>query len=126
MPSTTPPQRVLDVLLRTIERQVPKRLQIHLILDSYTTHKHPNVNAWLAKHPRFHLHFTPTSSSWLNMIEEFFSKLTNKATRRGAFGSVPDLIAAIDAYLKAHNTNPAPFTWTKPPTKSRRKSNADA
>jgi transposase len=99
--------------LRTIDRAVPKGLQIHLILDNYATHKHPSVKAWLAKHPRFHLHFTPTSSSWVNMVEGFFSKLTNKAIRRGAFGSVPELIAAIDAYLNAHNTNPTPFTWTK-------------
>jgi transposase len=99
--------------LRTIDRTVPKRLQIHLILDNYATHKHPTVKAWLAKHPRFHLHFTPTSSSWVNMVEGFFSQLTNKAIRRGAFASVPDLIAAIDAYLTATNTNPTPFTWTK-------------
>jgi transposase len=99
--------------LRTIDRTVPKRLQVHLILDNYATHKHPNVKAWLAKHPRFHLHFTPTSSSWLNMVEGFFAQLTNKALRRGAFASVPDLIAAIDAYLTANNTNPTPFTWTK-------------
>jgi transposase len=97
--------------LRTIDRTVPKGLQIHLILDNYATH--PNVKAWLAKHPRFHLHFTPTSSSWVNIVEGFFSQLTNKAIRRGAFASVPDLIAAIDAYPTAHNTNPTPFTWTK-------------
>jgi transposase len=99
--------------LRTIDRTAPKGLDVHLILDNYATHKHPNVKKWLAKHPRFHLHFTPTSSSWLNMIEGFFAKLTNKAIRRGAFASVPDLIAAIDAYLAATNTNPRPFTWTK-------------
>ena len=99
--------------LKTIDREVPKGLPIHLILDNYATHKHPSVKAWLAKHPRFHLHFTPTSSSWLNMIESFFAQLTNKAIRRGAFGSVPDLIAAIDAYLAANNANPTPFTWTK-------------
>jgi transposase len=99
--------------LKTIDREVPKGLEIHLILDNYATHTHPNVTAWLAKHPRFHLHFTPTSSSWLNMIESFFAKLTNKAIRRGAFGSVPDLIAAIDAYLEATNSNPTPFIWTK-------------
>ena len=98
--------------LRTIDRQVPKGMEIHLILDNYATHKHPNVKAWLAKHPRFRLHFTPTSSSWLNMIEGFFAQLTNKAIRRGAFASVPDLIAAIDAYLTATNTSPTPFTWT--------------
>jgi transposase len=99
--------------LRTIDRQVPNGLQIHLILDNYATHKHPTVNAWLTKHPRFHLHFTPTSSSWVNMVEGFFSKLTNKAIRRGTFASLPDLIAAIDAYLTANNTSPTPFTWTK-------------
>jgi transposase len=99
--------------LKTIDREVAPSLQIHLILDNYATHKHPHVTAWLQKHPRFHLHFTPTSSSWLNMVEGFFSQLTNKAIRRGAFASVPDLIAAIDAYLDAHNSNPAPFVWTK-------------
>jgi transposase len=98
--------------LRTIDREVPKRLQIHLILDNYATHNHPNVKKWLAKHPRFHLHFTPTSSSWLNLVERFFGKLTDKALRRGVFHSVPDLIAAIDAYLHANNTNPTPFVWT--------------
>jgi transposase len=98
--------------LRTIDRQVPKGLQIHLILDNYAAHKHPKVQAWLAKHPRFHLHFTPTSSSWLNLVEIFFGKLTDKAIRRGVFNSVPDLIAAIDAYLTANNKNPEPFVWT--------------
>jgi len=98
--------------LKTIDRQVAKSLQIHLILDSYATHTHPNVTAWLEKHPRFRLHFTPTSSSWVNMVEGFFSQLSNKAIRRGGFASVPDLIAAIDAYLAANNTNPTPFIWT--------------
>jgi transposase len=98
--------------LKTIDRAVPKRLQIHLILDNYATHKHPDVQAWLAKHKRFHLHFTPTSSSWLNLVERFFGKLTDKALRRGVFHSVPDLIAAIDAYLQANNANPTPFVWT--------------
>jgi transposase len=98
--------------LRTIDRQVPQGLQVHLILDNYATHKHPNVERWLAKHPRFHLHFTPTSSSWLNLVEIFFGKLTDKAIRRGVFKSVPDLIDAIDAYLTANNQNPEPFVWT--------------
>jgi transposase len=98
--------------LRTIDREVPKGLQIHLILDNYSTHKHQNVKNWLAKHPRFHLHFTPTSSSWVNMVERLFGKLTDKAIRRAIFKSVPDLIAAIDAYLKANNENPTPFVWT--------------
>ena len=98
--------------LRIIDREVPKGLQIHLILDNYSTHKHANVNKWLAKHPRFHLHFTPTSSSWLNLVERFFGKLTDKAIRRGIFQSVPDLIAAIETYLKTNNDNPTPFVWT--------------
>jgi transposase len=98
--------------LRTIDRQVPKSLQIHMVLDNYGTHKHPNVVAWLAKHPRFHLHFIPTSSSWLNMVERWFREITEKAIRRGVFKSVPDLIAAIEAYLAANNDDPRPFVWT--------------
>jgi len=98
--------------LRTIDREVPNGLQVHLILDNYSTHKHQNVKKWLAKHPRFHLHFTPTSSSWVNMVERFFGKLTDKAIRRAVFQSVPDLIAAIDAYLQANNDDPKPFVWT--------------
>jgi len=99
--------------LRTIDREVPKGLQIHLILDNYCTHKHENVTKWLAKHPRFHLHFIPTSSSWANMVERWFGKLTDKAIRRGVFHSVPDLIAAIEAYLEANNETPEPFVWTQ-------------
>jgi len=98
--------------LRTIDAEVPAGLQIHLILDNYGTHKHANVKKWLAKHPRFHLHFTPTSSSSLNMVERWFGELTDKAIRRGVFHSVPDLIAAIETYLKANNKNPEPFVWT--------------
>jgi len=98
--------------LRTIDREVPAGLQIHLILDNYATHKHENVRKWLAKHPRFHLHFTPTSSSWLNLIERWFGKLTDKAIRRGVFHSVPDLIEAIEVYLNATNESPTPFVWT--------------
>ena len=98
--------------LRTIERQVPEGLEIHLILDNYSTHKHAKVQKWLLNHPRFHLHFTPTSSSWLNLIERWFGKLTEKAIRRGVFHSVPDLITAIEAYLKANNQDPKPFVWT--------------
>jgi transposase len=98
--------------LKTIDREVPKGLQVHLILDNYATHNHPNVKAWLARHCRFVLHFTPTSSSWLNMVEIFFGRLTDKAIRRGIFRSVPDLIDAIEGYLAAHNDNPKPFTWT--------------
>jgi transposase len=98
--------------LRMIDRQTPKGLAIHLILDNYGKHKHKNVVTWLAKHPRFHLHFTPTSSSWLNLVERWFRDLTEKALRRGVFHSVPDLIAAIEDYLQANNDNPTPFVWT--------------
>lgn len=98
--------------LKTIDAEVPAGLAVHLILDNYATHKHPNVLAWLAKHPRFHLHFTPTSSSWLNLVERWFRELTEKALRRGVFHSVPDLIASIEAYLNAHNTDPKPLIWT--------------
>jgi transposase len=98
--------------MKTIEKEVPAGLEVHLILDNYATHKHPNVTAWLAKHPRFHLHFTPTSSSWLNLVERWFRELTDKALRRGAFHSVPDLIAAIETYLAAHNDQPRPLVWT--------------
>ena len=98
--------------LRKIEREVPAGLQVHLICDNYATHKHPAVRAWLAKHPRFHMHFTPTSSSWLNLVERWFRELTDKALRRGVFHSVPDLIAKIEEYLAAHNDDPKPFVWT--------------
>jgi transposase len=98
--------------LRTINREVPKGLAVHLILDNYATHKHPEVATWLDKHPRFHLHFTPTSSSWLNLVERWFRDLTDKAIRRGVFGSVPDLITAIEAYLDANNNDPTPLVWT--------------
>ena len=98
--------------LRTLDREFSSGLDLHLILDNYQTHKHANVDAWLAKHPRFHLHFTPTSSSWLNLVERWFRELTERALRRGVFPSVPDLIAAIDAFLDAHNKDPRPFVWT--------------
>src|SRR5215204_3538849 len=98
--------------LKTIDRQVPNDLQIHLILDNYTTHKHEDVRSWLDKHPRFHLHFTPTSSSWLNLVERWFRELTDKALRRGVFHSVPDLVASIQEYIDAHNNDPKPYVWT--------------
>ena len=91
---------------------MPKGVAVHVILDNYGTHGHDNVDAWLAKHPRFHFHFTPTSSSWLNLVERWFRELTDKAIRRGVFRSVPELIAAIEAYLAAHNNDPKPFVWT--------------
>jgi transposase len=98
--------------LRRIDREVPTGLAVHLILDNYATHKHADVTAWLAKHPRFHLHFTPTSSSWLNLVERWFRDITDKAIRRGVFPSVPDLIAAIEDYLRVNNADPKPFMWT--------------
>ena len=98
--------------LRKLDREFPRKLELHLIVDNYQTHKHPNVNAWLAKHPRFHLHFTPTSSSWCNLVECWFSEITTKAIRRGVFHSVPDLIAAIETYLATYNQDTTPFTWT--------------
>jgi len=98
--------------LRTLDREFPGERELHLIVDNYRTHKHANVNAWLAKHPRFHLHFTPTSSSWLNLVERWFRELTDKAIRRGVFHSVPELIEAIEEFLAAHNDDPQPFIWT--------------
>jgi transposase len=98
--------------LRTIDRETPKGLTVHLIVDNYATHKHADVQAWLTNHPRFQMHFTPTSSSWLNLVERWFRELTDKALRRGVFHSVPDLIAKIEDYLAAHNTDPKPFVWT--------------
>jgi transposase len=100
------------VFLKVIDGQVPKGLDVHLVLDNYGTHNHPAVKAWLAKHPRFHLHFTPTSSSWLNLVERWFRELTDRAIRRGVFPTVDHLIAAIDDYLDEHNADPKPFTWT--------------
>ena len=99
--------------LRQIDRETPSAKALHLIVDNYATHKHPAVQQWLAKHPRFHLHFTPTSASWLNMVERFFRDITTERLRRGVFTSVPELVAAIDEYVAHHNTNPKPFIWTK-------------
>lgn len=98
--------------LRTLDREFPSGLDLHLIVDNYGTHTHRSVDLWLAKHPRFHLHFVPTSCSWLNLIERWFRQLTDKAIRRGVFHSVPDLITAIEAYLVAYNEDPKPFVWT--------------
>ena len=86
---------------------------MHLICDNYSTHKTPEVQAWLKKHPRFKMHFTPTSASWLNLVERFFAKITTKRIRRGAFTSVAKLERAIHDYLDHHNANPKPFVWTK-------------
>jgi transposase len=95
--------------LRQIDRETPKDKTLHLIADNYATHKHPAVQAWLLKHPRFNMHFTPTSASWLNMVERFFRDITVNRLRRGVFTSVPELVAAIDEYVAHHNTNPKPF-----------------
>jgi transposase len=99
--------------LRKIDRETPDGMNLHLIVDNYGTHKHPNVKKWLSKHKRFHLHFIPTSSSWLNLIERWFGKITQKRIRRGVFHSVPDLIAAIEEYIGLNNQDPKPFVWTK-------------
>jgi len=98
--------------MRTVDKEVPKGLAVHMILDNYSTHKHKDVKLWLVKHPRFHLHFTPTSSSWLNLVERWFRELTEKAVRRGVFHSVPDLITAIEKYMEVHNNEPKPLVWT--------------
>jgi transposase len=98
--------------LMQIDQQTPTHLDLHLVADNYATHKHPKVLAWLKRHPRFHMHFTPTSSSWLNLIERWFRDLTDKLIRRGTFLSVDDLIEAITAYIDAHNSTAEPFIWT--------------
>lgn len=96
-----------------IDRETPKDKTLHLIADNYATHKHPAVQEWLAKHPRFNMHFTPTSASWLNMIERFFRDISENRLRRGIFTSVPELVTAIDEYIAHHNNDPKPFIWTK-------------
>ena len=98
--------------LDKIERETPKRLDIHLVLDNYGTHKHPKVKEWFAAHPRYRLHFTPTSCSWLNLIERWFAEITRKRIRRGTFRSVPELIKAINDYIRENNKHPKPFIWT--------------
>ena len=97
--------------LKQIERETPKGLDIHLIADNYATHKHPRVKAWLAKRPRFKMHFTPTSSSWLNLVERFFRDLTEDVIRSGSFASVQELVEDINAYLDERNANPRPYKW---------------
>ena len=98
--------------LRLIDRETPKGLVVHVIADNYATHKHEKVQQWLARNPRFHMHFTPTSASWLNMVERFFRDLTTKRIRRGAFPSVRRLTKAIQDYIAEHNLAPKPFIWT--------------
>ena len=98
--------------LRTLDQEFPGKVPLHLIIDNYGTHKHAKVRAWLKRHPRFVLHFVPTSSSWLNLVERWFGELDNKAIRRGVFRSVDELKSSIDAFLKAWNEDPKPFVWT--------------
>jgi transposase len=103
--------------LNTVEAQVPARKEIHAIVDNYATHKHPKVRQWLARHPRWTFHFTPTSASWLNAVEGFFAKLTRRRLKRGVFRSVPDLQAAINRFVAETNNDPKPFTWIADPNK---------
>lgn len=97
--------------LKVIDRETPKRFDLHLILDNYGSHKTPEVEQWLAKHPRFKLHFTPTSSSWINLIECWFAQLSRKRIRRGTFNNVPELIAAIKEHIELNNAQPKPYEW---------------
>jgi transposase len=98
--------------LKKIDADTPPEVDLHLIVDNYGTHKHPRVKSWLRRHPRFHLHFIPTSSSWLNLVERWFREITDKRIRRGSFANVPALIAAIKDYLDGHNQHPRVFVWT--------------
>ena len=98
--------------LKKIDAETPPDLDLHLIVDNYATHKHPRVQSWFRRHPRFHLHFTPTSSSWLNMVERWFREITDQRIRRGSFASVPELVEAIMDYVENHNQNPNVFVWS--------------
>jgi transposase len=98
--------------LRRIDAETPKHLDVHLIADNYATHKHAKVKAWLGRHQRFHMHFTPTSASWINQVERFFGLITEDSIRRGVFKSVTQLQATIEQYLEQHNAEPKPFVWT--------------
>ena len=99
--------------LDAIEAQVPAALDVHLILDNYGTHKTAMIRKWFVKRPRFHVHFTPTYGSWINLVERWFAELTNKRIRRGVFRSVQELESAIREYIAVHNEDPTPFVWTK-------------
>jgi len=107
--------------LEKIERTVPRRQEIHLILDNYGTHTHADVKDWLAAHPRYHLHFTPTGASWLNLVERFFSEITDRRIRRGTFRSVQELVKAIGSYIRDRNKTPRPFVWSAKPASILRK-----
>ncbi len=98
--------------LRRVDRDIPGDLDVHFIVDNYATHKHPAVKRWLKRNPRFHMHFIPTSSSWLNLVERWFREITTKRIRRGSFPSVGALVQAIEEYLQHNNEHPRPFVWT--------------
>ena len=104
-----------------VDRKVPRRREIHIVLDNYGTHKHPEVKGWFAAHPRYYLHFVPTSSSWLNLVERWFAEITRKEIRRGSYRSVRELNRAIVRYLRENNKNPQPFVWTASATTIMRK-----
>ena len=108
--------------LRQIDRETPKGKTLHLIADTYATHKHPAVQQWLAKHPRFNMHFTPTSASWLNMVERFFRDISENRLRRGVFTSPPELVTAIDEYVAHHNIDPSRSSGPRAPATSCRRS----
>jgi len=95
-----------------LQRNVPAALEVHLIADNYATHKHPRAKAWLARHPRFHIHYTPTYASWLNQVERWFGLITQHAIRRGSLRSVRELVRNIDHYLTHYNSSKRPFVWT--------------
>ena len=99
--------------LKTIEQNTPTGLDLHLICDNYATHKTPAIKTWLAAHPRFHLHFTPTSGSWLNLVERWFAELTRRKLQRSAHRSVNELEADVNAWIAGWNDDPKPFVWTK-------------
>jgi transposase len=112
--STTAPKHTHSewlAFLKKLHRQTPPELALHLIVDNYSTHKHPAVRDWVAKHPRVHLHFTPTSSSWMNLVERFFRQLTDDVVREGSFSSVGELVTAINVHLAHHNLKPTPYRW---------------
>ena len=117
--SPTPPRAIAirsgSPSCRKTDKEVAPELELHIICDNYSTHKHAKVTAWLKRHPRFHLHFIPTSSSWLNLVERFFGEITAKVIRPGSFRSLGALIADIFRFLDHHNLNPKPYRWTADP-----------
>ncbi len=101
------------LFLKEIDKSVPEQLEIHLVMDNYATHKTPKIQQWLLRHPRYYIHFTPTNSSWLNLVESFFSLVERRVTRRGVHRSTTALEKDIKAFLNAHNEDPRPYVWTK-------------